>query len=62
MLVAKEVSVRLHNELEKSEESRIITEQLNLSLKQHLDTLKESLDQKLITVDEREREVQESIE
>jgi hypothetical protein len=50
LLIAKEVSVRLHNELEKSEESRIITEKLNLSLKQHLDTLKESLDQKLLTV------------
>lgn len=47
LLVAKEVSVRLHNELEKSDESRLITEQLNLSLKQHLDTLKETLDHKL---------------
>jgi hypothetical protein len=50
LLIAKEVSVRLHTELEKSEESRIITEKLNLSLKQHLDTLKESLDQKLTKV------------
>lgn len=50
LLVAKEVSVRLHNELEKSEESRMITDQLNLFLKQHLDTLKETLDQKLTIV------------
>lgn len=50
LLIAKEVSVRLHSELEKSEESRMITEKLNMSLKQHLDTLKESLDQKLSIV------------
>jgi len=50
LLIAKEVSVRLHSELEKSEESRMITEKLNLSLKQHLDTLKESFDKKLSTV------------
>ena len=50
LLIAKEVSVRLHNELEKSEESRQVTEKLNLALKQHLDTLKESFDQKLATV------------
>ncbi|UJR36172.1 hypothetical protein I4U23_028906 [Adineta vaga] len=49
LLIAKEVSVRLHTELEKSEESRMITEKLNLSLKQHLDTLKESFDEKLST-------------
>ncbi|CAF4850775.1 unnamed protein product, partial [Rotaria sp. Silwood1] len=48
LLIAKEVSVRLHSELEKSEESRLITEKLNMALKQHLDTLKESLDQELI--------------
>ncbi|CAF1362039.1 unnamed protein product [Adineta steineri] len=47
LLIAKEVSVRLHGELERSEESRILTEQLNNSLKQNLDTLKESLDEKL---------------
>jgi hypothetical protein len=52
-LIAKEVSVRLHTELEKSEESRIITEKLNISLKQNLDTLKESLDQKLTKVNPR---------
>ncbi|CAF4545592.1 unnamed protein product [Rotaria sp. Silwood2] len=50
LLIAKEVSVRLHSELEKSEESRLITEKLNLALKQNLDTLKESLDQQLIKV------------
>ncbi|CAF1059346.1 unnamed protein product [Rotaria sordida] len=49
LLIAKEVSVRLHSELEKSEESRMITEKLNMTLKQHLDTLKESFDQKLST-------------
>ena len=47
LLIAKEVSVRLHNELEKSEESRINTEKLNLALKQQLDIIKESLDEKL---------------
>lgn len=31
----------------------MITEKLNLALKQHLDTLKESVDQKLSTVSER---------
>ena len=50
LLIAKEVSVRLHTELEKSEESRMITEKLNLSLKQHLDMLKECFDQKLSIV------------
>ncbi|CAF3784029.1 unnamed protein product [Adineta steineri] len=49
LLIAKEVSVRLHSELEKSEESRLITEKLNMALKQHLDTLKESFDEKLST-------------
>ncbi|CAF3971616.1 unnamed protein product [Rotaria magnacalcarata] len=48
LLIAKEVSVRLHSELEKSEESRLITEKLNMALRQHLDTLKESLDEQLI--------------
>ncbi|CAF1600887.1 unnamed protein product, partial [Didymodactylos carnosus] len=54
LLVAKEVSVRLHAELEKSEESRITTEKLNMALKQHLDSLKECLDEKVaeIAVDE----------
>ena len=47
LLVAKEVSVRLHNELEKSEEARVMTEKLNVALKHHLDTLKESLDEQL---------------
>jgi len=50
LLIAKEVSVRLHGELEKTEESRIITENLNMSLKQNLDMLKESLDKKLTKV------------
>jgi hypothetical protein len=50
LLVAKEVSVRLHRELEKSEEVRINTEKLNRLLKQQLDTVKESLDDKLIQV------------
>ena len=47
LLIAKEVSVRLHGELEKSEESRMIMEKLNFALKQHLDTLKDSFDQRL---------------
>ncbi|CAF1635286.1 unnamed protein product, partial [Adineta ricciae] len=47
LLVAKEVSVRLHGELERSEQARLLTEKLNISLKQNLDTLKESLDEKL---------------
>lgn len=50
LLVAKEVSVRLHTELEKTEEARKITEKLNFALKQQLDILKESLDQKLTEV------------
>ncbi|CAF4561033.1 unnamed protein product, partial [Rotaria sp. Silwood2] len=49
LLIAKEVSVRLHSELEKSEETRMISEKLNTTLKQHLDTLKESFDLKLST-------------
>ncbi|CAF3266020.1 unnamed protein product [Rotaria socialis] len=49
LLIAKEVSVRLHSELEKSEESRMITEKLNIALKQHLDTLKESFNEKIST-------------
>lgn len=47
--MAKEVSVRLHNELEKSDESRALTEKLNLALKQQLDTFKESLDEQKST-------------
>ncbi|UJR09930.1 hypothetical protein I4U23_014152 [Adineta vaga] len=47
LLVAKEVSVRLHGELERSEQARLLTEKLNISLKQNLDTLKESFDDKL---------------
>ena len=50
LLVAKEVSVRLHTELEKTDESRKITEKLNFALKQQLDTLKESWDEKLTGV------------
>jgi len=46
LLIAKEVSVRLHNELEKSDESRLNTEKLNNALKQQLDTMKEFLDNK----------------
>ncbi|CAF1355023.1 unnamed protein product, partial [Didymodactylos carnosus] len=48
LLVAKEVSVRLHAELEKSEEARTTTEKLNMALKQHLDSLKECLDEKVL--------------
>jgi DNA-binding transcriptional MerR regulator len=51
LLVAKEVSVRLHGELEKSEQARSLIEKLNISLKQNLDTLKESLNDKLSQVD-----------
>ena len=57
LLIAKEVSVRLHSELEKSEESRLITEKINLSLKQHLDTLKESLDHKLSGVKNKKKNI-----
>lgn len=44
LLIAKEVSVRLHNELEKSEQKKHQIEQFNLILKENLDTLKETLD------------------
>jgi predicted nucleic acid-binding Zn-ribbon protein len=50
LLIAKEVSVRLHSELEKSEESRNICEKFNRSLKQQLDLLKEALDEKSTNV------------
>lgn len=50
LLVAKEVSVRLHDELEKSDQARCLVEKLNLSLKHNLDTLRESLHDKLSQV------------
>ena len=50
LLIAKEVSVRLHNELEKSEESRVTTEKFNNALKQQLDAIKEFLDDKFLHV------------
>ncbi|CAF4104027.1 unnamed protein product, partial [Rotaria magnacalcarata] len=60
LLIAKEVSVRLHSELEKSEESRMITEKRNIALKQHLDTLKESFDEKISTKNKRNNQKQYS--
>ena len=55
LLIAKEVSVRLHSELEKSEQARHLTEKFNKTLKQQLDILKESLDQ--TSVDVRRNEI-----
>lgn len=55
LLIAKEVSVRLHSELEKSEETRKMMEKFNRTLKQQLDILKESLDEKSTNVKQSER-------
>lgn len=44
LLVAKEVSIRLHSELEQAEEWRQNTEKLNSELKNKLDELKEHID------------------
>jgi hypothetical protein len=44
LLVAKEVSIRLHSELEQSQECRLTVEKLNKDLKKHLDDLKDLLD------------------
>ena len=54
LLIAKEVSVRLHSELEKSEEARKICEKFNRTLKQQIDILKESLDEQSTNVSDRE--------
>lgn len=44
LLVAKEVSIRLHTELEQAEEWRVNAEKLNKDLKTKLDELKEFID------------------
>lgn len=44
LLIAKEVSIRLHGELEQAQEWRITTENLNKELKKQLDELKDHLD------------------
>ena len=44
LLVAKEVSIRLHSELEQSQECRLTVEKLNKELKKHLDDLKDFID------------------
>ena len=41
LLVAKEVSIRLHSELEQAEEWRVNAEKLNKDLKSKLDELKD---------------------
>lgn len=44
LLIAKEVSIRLHGELEQAQEWRNTTELLNKDLKKQLDELKDYLD------------------
>ena len=44
LLIAKEVSIRLHGELEQAQEWRLTTEKLNKELKKQLDDLKDYLD------------------
>lgn len=44
LLIAKEVSIRLHSELEQAQEWRNNTDQLNKELKKQLDELKDYLD------------------
>ena len=44
LLVAQEVSIRLHSELEQAEEWRVNAEKLNKDLKTKLDELKEFID------------------
>jgi hypothetical protein len=44
LLVAKEVSIRLHGELEQAQEWRITAEKLNRELKKQLDDLKDFID------------------
>ena len=49
LLVAKEVSIRLHSELEQSQECRLTIEKLNKELKKHLDDLKDFIDAEVTT-------------
>lgn len=44
LLIAKEVSIRLHTELEQAQEWRNNTDELNKELKKQLDELKDYLD------------------
>ena len=44
LLIAKEVSIRLHGELEQAQEWRLTAEKLNNELKKQLDELKDHLD------------------
>jgi hypothetical protein len=44
LLIAKEVSIRLHGELEQAQEWRTSTDLLNKELKKQLDDLKDYLD------------------
>ena len=44
LLIAKEVSIRVHSELEQAQEWRTTTEKLNEELKKQLDELKDYLD------------------
>ena len=48
LLIAKEVSIRLHGELEQAQEWRLTTEKLNKELKKQLDDLKDYLDNEVI--------------
>jgi hypothetical protein len=48
LLIAKEVSIRLHGELEQAQEWRSTAEKLNKELKKQLDDLKDYLDTEVI--------------
>ena len=49
LLIAKEVSIRLHTELEQAQEWRNSTDLLNKELKKQLDELKDYLDNEVFT-------------
>jgi hypothetical protein len=55
LLIAKEVSVRLHSELEKSEQTRITSEENHRRLQQQFDSLRESLDNQQSNVGQQRR-------
>jgi hypothetical protein len=48
-LVAKEVSIRLHGELEQAQDWRVTAEKLNKELKKQLDDLKDFIDNEVFT-------------
>jgi hypothetical protein len=48
LLIAKEVSIRLHSELEQNEHWRGKTEKLNRDLKYKIDELKDHIEQEVV--------------